>query len=347
MKGRYILAAANDWNGETAEKPLPLTIPDEKLAEIGLPHPPFPPIYQLTYNFLLLPESPDVIRGRLTTWQDNSRQLAAWIRKAKLKTAVLPKTSWKWPTPPTPACFDDSDGESSTDDLWPSNSSEHNTVLGESPEPAPRVARSFNAEVQASSPKRYRDFSPVDEARDGSEPNKKQLVLWQPSIVQLLERQLMLLRGESCGPSSTHNSVLGALFQTPPGTSAVAAFSDLWSPKHPSLAGWLSQYFQLSPKQLLYAAIATVQPVWLHQTMGIMLLSAKIMYLAAKYMVIWRYSLNDSTNPGTTCSPLQLDVKRGTKRQGQKYNDNLPCGTAARHVQVENKGWQGCRMDEG
>ncbi|KAF8506257.1 hypothetical protein JB92DRAFT_2832963 [Gautieria morchelliformis] len=187
MKGRYILAAANDWNGETAENPLPLTIPDEKLAEIGMPHPPFPLIHQLTYNFLLLPESPDVIRGRLATWQDNSRQLAAWIRKAKLKTAVLAKSLWKWPTPPTPTCFNDSDGQSRTDDTWPSNSSEHDTVLGESPEPAlnltssARVARSFNAEVQV---------------RDGSEPNKKQLVLWQPSIAQLLERQLMLLRGE-------------------------------------------------------------------------------------------------------------------------------------------------------
>ncbi|KAF8503044.1 hypothetical protein JB92DRAFT_2833505 [Gautieria morchelliformis] len=178
MKGRYILAATNDWNGETAEKPLPLTIPDEKLAEIGMPHPPFPPIYQLTYNFLLLPESPDVIRGRLTTWQDNSRQLAGWIRKAKLKTTVLAKSSWKWPTPPTPACFDDSDSQSSTDDTWPSNSSEHDTVLGESPKPAreflvpycythsvnltssARIARSFNAEAQVSSPKRYRDYSP-------------------------------------------------------------------------------------------------------------------------------------------------------------------------------------------
>ena len=50
MKGRYILSAVNDWNGESALKPLPVTIPEDKLKEIGMVHPPFPPIHQLTYN---------------------------------------------------------------------------------------------------------------------------------------------------------------------------------------------------------------------------------------------------------------------------------------------------------
>jgi hypothetical protein len=63
MKGRYILAAANSWKGDEAEELLMLTIPSEKLNEIDMPHPPFPHIYQLTYNFLLLPEEPDMILG--------------------------------------------------------------------------------------------------------------------------------------------------------------------------------------------------------------------------------------------------------------------------------------------
>ena len=63
MKGRYILFAAHNWNGSSATEPLPISVPDKKLQEISMIPPPFLPLHQLTYNFLLLLESPEVIKG--------------------------------------------------------------------------------------------------------------------------------------------------------------------------------------------------------------------------------------------------------------------------------------------
>ena len=77
MKGHFILAAMHDWDGSEAIQPLPTVISKEKLAEIHMIPPPFPPLHQLTYNFLLLPELPNVIQRCVQIWQDNSRQLAA------------------------------------------------------------------------------------------------------------------------------------------------------------------------------------------------------------------------------------------------------------------------------
>jgi len=68
MKGRYILSAANNWNGKTAVEPLPVMILEDNLKEVGMAHPPFPPIHQLTYNFLLL-ERPLTIHRWIKTWQ--------------------------------------------------------------------------------------------------------------------------------------------------------------------------------------------------------------------------------------------------------------------------------------
>ena len=55
MKGWYILAATYDWNPDTATNPLPVTLSPEKLEEIDMISPPFPSIYQLTYNFFKFP----------------------------------------------------------------------------------------------------------------------------------------------------------------------------------------------------------------------------------------------------------------------------------------------------
>ena len=94
MKGRFILAAMHDWDGSEAIQPLPTVVSKEKLAEIHMIPPPFPPLHQLTYNFLLLPERPDAIQRRVQIWQDNSRQLTAWICQAQVNSARLPN-SWK------------------------------------------------------------------------------------------------------------------------------------------------------------------------------------------------------------------------------------------------------------
>ena len=56
-----ILTATNRWIGDISSPPLPATIPIRKLEEIDMVHPPFPPIPQLTYNFIELPETEEVV----------------------------------------------------------------------------------------------------------------------------------------------------------------------------------------------------------------------------------------------------------------------------------------------
>jgi hypothetical protein len=137
MKGRYILAAANNWDGSVATEPLPFTIPSEKLREIGMVHPPFPTLHELTYNTLLLPEELPVLRRRIEHWQQNSKQLSAWIARAKINCARLPNCSWVWPDTP-PSCdsteYDPEEFQDDMDNL--SFSSVDNSTFGESPEPS-------------------------------------------------------------------------------------------------------------------------------------------------------------------------------------------------------------------
>ena len=228
MKGRYILAAATGWSSAGTE-PLPAEIPAEKLKEISMIHPPFPPLHQLTYNFLTLPETVTTIRERVELWQNNSRQLAAWIAQARVQSAKLPSCSWNWPSTPTisyhltppnnlysvspsaPLPKDKTDAEDSS-----SISTNSGILFKESPKPPSeypflgaamnnrpnsthplgRIARAFQAGVKLDSLKRVRDTSPVDTLRDGCDASKKQLVLWKPSLAQLIERQQALTTGE-------------------------------------------------------------------------------------------------------------------------------------------------------
>jgi hypothetical protein len=86
MKCRYILAAANGWKGDFDRSPLPASVPEASLTEIGMIHPPFPPLEQLANNFFLLPALPSLLTIHIKVWQDNSRQLSAWIEKAKARS---------------------------------------------------------------------------------------------------------------------------------------------------------------------------------------------------------------------------------------------------------------------
>jgi hypothetical protein len=148
-------------------------------------------------------------------WQDNSRQLAIWICEAKLHCSLTPNYSWTWP----PSAVDPplSNSEPSTekgDTEWEPNSSAEDTTLVEAAEPSSqqipahtptpisstalpaRVARAFRASAEQDSTKRSRDISPFDSSCDGSDANKKQLVLWQPTAAQLLEQREALAHGE-------------------------------------------------------------------------------------------------------------------------------------------------------
>ena len=221
MKCRYILAAATGLNSGAASSPLPATIPEAKLLEIDMIPPPFPPLHQLTYNFLLLPESPEKIREWIKLWQKNSHQLAAWIAQAKVQTAQLPSSTWTWPTAPhlpypvNPIPPSDShnapsnptaheDGSSIDNDS--SSGAEPGPQFNESPEPPRRVARAFRAELEKDILKRIRDSSPIDPLRDGGDSNKKQLVLWRPTIAKVLEMHAALRKGEVSSHSASSSS---------------------------------------------------------------------------------------------------------------------------------------------
>ena len=221
------------YNGTTTA-PLPSRIPDEKLQEIGMIHPPFPPLHQLTYNFLLLPKSPEKIHEWVEIWQDNLRQLTAWIAQAKVKSAHTPSCSWAWPTAPslsypipTPA---NSPHLTSCETKPEKGTSAHNSsvsgysdpLFSENPEPPSKpdslpyifhhglnylpntgwVARAFHTRTEKDSPKRARDSSPTTPNRDGEDANKKQLVLWRPTIAKVLEMEANLRRGEVSGYST-------------------------------------------------------------------------------------------------------------------------------------------------
>ncbi|KAF8532146.1 hypothetical protein JB92DRAFT_1589064 [Gautieria morchelliformis] len=188
MKSWYILAATHNWKGDESQEPLPITVPEEKLKEIDTIHPPFPRLSELTYNFLLFPGPPSKIHARISKWQALSRQLSAWIKKAKINSAQTTDCSWEWPTSPLfPGSLTENYVVHSTLTPVP-DSPELSKVFVESAEPScesdsayslsngfitssVRTACAFRAEVEWDILKRTRDFSLEDPSRDGSDSN--------------------------------------------------------------------------------------------------------------------------------------------------------------------------------
>ena len=219
MKGRYILAAAYDWNPDKATDPLPITLAPEKLEELDMIPPPFPTIYQLSYNFFEFPAPMKTILEWVEAWQERSRRLSAWICKAKIKTAQLPDCSWKWPVSPLSSYSfpDNLDYEDDSEGSVGSHASDSAGPFTESPSFSPRVASSFK--IKTESLKRFRSPSPFDATRDGNSSNKKQLVFYKPTLEQLLERDKSLITGEvesydhtTCHRSLSTNSLFSASF---------------------------------------------------------------------------------------------------------------------------------------
>jgi hypothetical protein len=80
------------------------------------------------------------------------------------------------------------------------------------------TARAFSVDSQPNSLKRMRSHSPANSLPDEDDSNKRQLVLWQPSVAQLLERYEALSRGEVAS-----------------GCSSRIVQSSQYSPREPSL----------------------------------------------------------------------------------------------------------------
>lgn len=168
MKQHYILAAANEWNGDTATSPLPSTIPEDKLREINMVPPVFPTLHQFLFNPFLITGHPDIINAMIAAWQEHSCRLATWISKAKLNSSNMPNCSWTWPSPPsTPYhSVDSSVNSGSTDVLSPST--EVKSDPGESTAPTSHAVHAFRAQATLVPLKRTHNTSPLNSERDGT-----------------------------------------------------------------------------------------------------------------------------------------------------------------------------------
>lgn len=202
MKTKYILAAAHRWNGDIATSPLPTYLSDAKLDEIHMIRPALPFLHPLTFNPLLCPGPPATVLSRVAIWQERSRMLSAWICKARLNSQSVSGCSWRWPVAPIPSR--DLDDDSSSMEIS-STTTECDSLFHEEPVTPSRAIRACNTQASLLTPKRPRDSSPLDTQRDGDEANKRQLVLWRPTISQLLEQQHALLTGEVSSGSSISN----------------------------------------------------------------------------------------------------------------------------------------------
>ena len=204
MKVRYILAAARNGDCNSVFDLLVTFVPKAKLQEIDMLPPPFPPADQLTSNPFLRPGHPAVIETRVSSWQTSSRMLTAWIAKAQANSARIPNCSWSWPPSLHSLTLPiDSDSDSGSTDIA-STTTEFDSEVNSAPLAQAVLARRVHAEVIPA--KRARDLSPVDSTCDGDEACKKQLVLWRPTVSQLLEAQHALSTGEvpsGCSISST------------------------------------------------------------------------------------------------------------------------------------------------
>lgn len=196
MKVRYILSAARNGDSHAAFDLLTTFISNAKLREVDMLPPPFPPAHQLVSNPFLRPGHPSVVDTWVSSWQTTSRMLAAWIAKAQENSSRNPNSSWCWPVSPrslTP--ITDSISDSDSTDVA-STTTEFNSISDIESAPPAQAVLASHARATLVPLKRTRDSSPVDSIRDGDDPSKKQLVLWRPSITQILEAQRALATGE-------------------------------------------------------------------------------------------------------------------------------------------------------
>jgi hypothetical protein len=123
-------------------------------------------------------------------------------------------------TPFVPFSVKDSSSSISADDGWRSNHCELDKMFVESPTASHEsptshtctfsncsasacTAHAFSIDSQPDSLKRMRAQSPASSHLNGDNSNKKQLILWQPSVAQLLERYEALSCSEVASGSSS------------------------------------------------------------------------------------------------------------------------------------------------
>ena len=197
MKERYILAAAHNWDGDTATHPLPAFIPDSKFKEIHMLSPIFHHHAPLSSIKLFTPANPITICSWISIWQQYSRMLSAWIERAKVHSAHVANCSWKWPVPPTDFIpYNPTTNLSDIKELA-STTTESTSLFDTDTSPvvpAVRVPaiRVCHTHASPEPVKRTHDSSPLDSQRDGDDASKKQLILcvdFPVILVQLNTRE--------------------------------------------------------------------------------------------------------------------------------------------------------------
>ena len=238
MKGWYILATAYDWNPNMAMNPLPTALSLEKLEEIDMISPPFPSIYQLTYNFFEFPAPMNMILKWVKAWQECSHQLSTWICKVKVNSAQRSNCTWKWPTSPLSAySFPDNLDYEDSEGSIRSHTSDSTGPLVKDPSFSKRIATAFK--VKTESLKRSRSPSPFDATCNGNSSNKKQLILYKPTLEQLLERDKSLITGkvESFNRTACHDNF-----------SSISLFSASFSESSSKISSSAASTLHSSPK---------------------------------------------------------------------------------------------------
>ena len=92
---------------------------------------------------------------------------------------------------------------------------ECDSLFNKGPVSPPHAVRTYRSQASFQPPKRSCDSSPFDPQCDGDDANKKQLVLWRPTISQLLEQQHALTTGEVSSGLSTSNFPCTSLYSSP------------------------------------------------------------------------------------------------------------------------------------
>ena len=146
------------------------------------------------------------LSSNIENWQENSHQLTVWISQAKLSSLNNLVHSWLWPA--LPYLSSSIHSSDSSDERWIPNSSSLNTMFSETSLPPRHTSCAFHTHIECDIKKWVHELSLADESHDGDNANKRQLVLWKPSLAQLLELQQAFIHGEvksENGPHSAEN----------------------------------------------------------------------------------------------------------------------------------------------
>ena len=191
MKGCYISATINRWTKDTTFSLLPAMIPIGRLKEIDMVHHPFPPIPQLTFNFVEMLEIQEVVMQHNEDWQENSHQFTVWISQARLNPLDDTGYSWLSPAPPHPSST--INPSSPFDNYWVSISSSLGTTFTKASLPLQHVTCAFHFHIGSDVKRQVRILSLIATFSNGTSANKKQLILWKSGLAQLLELQQSLI----------------------------------------------------------------------------------------------------------------------------------------------------------